>query len=68
MRNYAQWLVDMEAELATAITEAEDLGWHHEKGETPGARAYARLLTWLSEIVTRRKWLDDTTRSNTRLW
>ena len=58
LKPYRVFLLDMTDEVAAAITEAENLGWHH-KLETPEGAHYLRLVTWSVELGKRLQWYDS---------
>ena len=53
MNIYETWIRKTEEDLQEAIADAENANWHHMADGIVEARAYGRLLTWLSEIVVR---------------
>ena len=59
---YVSWLIALEAELAEALREAEDLGWHHLGLDAKEGRHYNRLVTWLDEVKARKGWWFDHTK------
>ena len=58
MNTYETWIRKTEEDLQEAISDAENANWHHMANGTVEARAYGRLLTWISEIVVRRERYD----------
>ena len=59
MKTYRSFLMDLLDDLVTALSEAENAGWHHLASDTPEGFHYLRLLTWCREVSDRRDWHDN---------
>ena len=56
---YLTFLIALQDELAEALREAEDQGWHHAPASQFEAKHYNRLLTWLDQLKNRKAWYDS---------
>ena len=53
MLGYRRFLMVLQSDLQTAISEAENMQWHHLPAEAPEYGHYLRLLTWEREVNER---------------
>jgi len=59
MLSYRRFLGQIHSELATCISDAENMEWHHsEASSAPGAH-YRRLLTAMALVEERIRWYND---------
>ena len=63
MDGYRSWLETTAETLQEAIADAENSEWHHADPHTPVGRIYSRLLTWSSEVESRRRYYDAAQRT-----
>ena len=60
--SYEAWLLKTKEEIAQAISEAENEGWHHVPEETVEGRSYRDLVKWYESIHKRLEAYGDARR------
>jgi len=58
LKSFSEFIHELEELLHDTVLQAENQQWHHLPVESPEFQHYLRLMTWLEEVVERRRRYD----------